>query len=219
MTRRAVRPFLIATLLSVLSTFAVAWLCGLFPFGWGASAGGTFWPVVPGSGPQTTPRGSIAAGSIEAFGVHQHHLRSNVSPIMPGDADIVLGFFSSMPQRLQITMKQAVTSGAATWVSTDMGWPWPGLSCSSSDIDGQRGGWTFGMPPATGGPARAIAWKPLWPGFGLNVLVFTAAWLVILVVPKESRRTRRRRRGLCERCGYDLRGNAEGRCPECGNTR
>lgn len=26
----------------------------------------------------------------------------------------------------------------------------------------------------------------------------------------------RRRRGLCEQCGYDLRGNVSGVCPECG---
>jgi hypothetical protein len=51
-------------------------------------------------------------------------------------------------------------------------------------------------------------------------LVFAAAgtpplwWL--LTLPRLLRR-RRRERGLCERCGYDLRGSKEaGRCPECG---
>jgi predicted amidophosphoribosyltransferase len=30
------------------------------------------------------------------------------------------------------------------------------------------------------------------------------------------RRHFRRRRGLCEKCGYDLTGNTSGICPECG---
>jgi len=29
---------------------------------------------------------------------------------------------------------------------------------------------------------------------------------------------RRRKRGCCLACGYDLRGNGSGRCPECGNV-
>ena len=29
-------------------------------------------------------------------------------------------------------------------------------------------------------------------------------------------RRERRAKGLCERCGYDLRGNVSGVCPECG---
>ena len=30
------------------------------------------------------------------------------------------------------------------------------------------------------------------------------------------RRKRRRRKGLCLKCGYDLTGNESGKCPECG---
>ena len=33
------------------------------------------------------------------------------------------------------------------------------------------------------------------------------------------RRHRRRRNGLCIRCGYNLEGNVSGVCPECGEAR
>jgi DMSO/TMAO reductase YedYZ heme-binding membrane subunit len=35
--------------------------------------------------------------------------------------------------------------------------------------------------------------------------------------PRELRRLRRER-GQCVRCGYDLRGNVSGVCPECGGA-
>jgi hypothetical protein len=35
---------------------------------------------------------------------------------------------------------------------------------------------------------------------------------------RESRTASRIRRGLCPKCGYDLRGSDAGMCPECGNT-
>jgi len=59
-----------------------------------------------------------------------------------------------------------------------------------------------------------------WPGVLLNpIIIGGAAWLV-LVAPffaMRSIRTRvRRRHGRCPRCGYDLRGDFAGGCPECG---
>ncbi len=52
---------------------------------------------------------------------------------------------------------------------------------------------------------------PLWmPVFLFLVLPAT------VVAVRSVRRRRRRDRGLCERCGYDLRGSVSGRCPECG---
>jgi hypothetical protein len=44
-------------------------------------------------------------------------------------------------------------------------------------------------------------------------MVPPALWLVAA-----RRRRKRVRAGLCLRCGYDLRANAGGRCPECGEA-
>ena len=51
---------------------------------------------------------------------------------------------------------------------------------------------------------------PLW----LPFLIFGATTGFIRTVSRVSRR-KRRKLGLCLKCGYDLRGSSE-RCPECG---
>ncbi len=55
----------------------------------------------------------------------------------------------------------------------------------------------------------------------LDTRIVIPLWLVAIPVGVPtvilfliSRRPRPR--GLCQRCGYDLRGNESGRCPECG---
>lgn len=55
---------------------------------------------------------------------------------------------------------------------------------------------------------------PLWIPFAL--LSFYPA---VSVPAAALRRRRRRRRGLCVRCGYDLKGASGERCSECGTTR
>ena len=51
---------------------------------------------------------------------------------------------------------------------------------------------------------------PLWMPF-----VLFAIYPIITFIRGPLRRWRRRRRGLCVECGYDLRGSTQ-RCPECG---
>ena len=43
------------------------------------------------------------------------------------------------------------------------------------------------------------------------------AWLGLPFVSRRTGRRLRRQRGLCVKCGYDLRSNTSGVCPECGN--
>ena len=52
-------------------------------------------------------------------------------------------------------------------------------------------------------------WLPHWLVAGVASVV-PLRWMIALVT-----RARRRRRGLCARCGYDVR-VSQGRCPECG---
>ena len=46
-------------------------------------------------------------------------------------------------------------------------------------------------------------------------------WVLVVLFATPTlwlwRRDRRRQPGLCVKCGYDLRGNASGVCPECGS--
>ena len=61
----------------------------------------------------------------------------------------------------------------------------------------------------------AFSWPPRKPSLLLVLIPFVAlAGLGVsyLIWPAPVIR-----RGCCERCGYDLRGLTERRCPECGN--
>ncbi|MFQ5493998.1 MAG: hypothetical protein ACE5EX_01325 [Phycisphaerae bacterium] len=55
---------------------------------------------------------------------------------------------------------------------------------------------------------------PLWLPFTL----FMAYPTIVFVGGRLGRRRRRRERGLCVRCTYNLTGNTSGICPECGTA-
>jgi hypothetical protein len=82
-----------------------------------------------------------------------------------------------------------------------------------------RGGWLL-EPAASFGHPRVISWRPLWPGFAINTIFCAAALWFIFAIPGVVKRLRRRAKGRCIHCGYDLRGQtAESKkCPECGLT-
>lgn len=63
---------------------------------------------------------------------------------------------------------------------------------------------------------RLIPLAPIWPGLFYDVLIFSACWFILPMGTRAARRTRRRSRGLCPMCAYDLRANLDAGCPECG---
>ena len=52
---------------------------------------------------------------------------------------------------------------------------------------------------------------PIWP-----LCILLCAYPTLTFIRGPLRRYRRRKRGLCVRCGYNLTGLTEPRCPECG---
>ena len=63
---------------------------------------------------------------------------------------------------------------------------------------------------------RALPYRPIWPEIAINTIFYaTILWLLTLG-PFTTRRIMRHKCGHCIKCGYDLRGDSDGGCPECG---
>ena len=69
------------------------------------------------------------------------------------------------------------------------------------------------------GDRPPIPLQLLWVGFTINTIFYgVLLWLLMLGLLR-ARRVRRRKRGLCIKCGYDLRGDFSAGCSECGWRR
>jgi hypothetical protein len=65
-----------------------------------------------------------------------------------------------------------------------------------------------------------LAYQPIWGGLAANTALFAVPWAALLWgLARAARWWRRRGPGTCAACGYDLRGNRSGLCPECGAPR
>ena len=78
------------------------------------------------------------------------------------------------------------------------------------------------------GDMKDVPCIPLFPGLLANTAIYGSAWWLLLFTPGAVKRWRRRRKGCCIKCGYDLQGSPEVRdhksevsvvCPECGAQR
>ncbi len=111
------------------------------------------------------------------------------------------------------------------------GFPLRGLGC---EIWFHSREWqaAHGRSPRVNGPpdfvcvlnagSKYLPLRPIWPGFAINTVFYTAILWLLFAAPFALRRWRRRKRGLCPACGYDLRGrppnSGSQACPECGKA-
>ena len=81
------------------------------------------------------------------------------------------------------------------------------------------GEWTVNLPGIADPVELPI--RPLWPGFLINTAFFAVcAWTLTipLNVVRLMRKSGRRRRGQCVKCGYNVRSTGGPICPECGTS-
>jgi hypothetical protein len=101
------------------------------------------------------------------------------------------------------------------------------LSCPASRAIRSEQATRHEVEPPEGQGFRALglaAWHQ-WVPEGTTQIVVVPYWMIVVVtllLPLRAgvtglRLRRRRRRGLCLACGYDLRGTTD-RCPECGTV-
>lgn len=104
------------------------------------------------------------------------------------------------------------------------GWPWLAFWSEMEPKDGGEwrvaGGWALAYPKHPSAISlRVLPYRPIWSGLLANLAAFSLLWALAFLALPEWRRARRRGRGLCERCRYDLCGQAAAGCPECGWNR
>jgi hypothetical protein len=123
-----------------------------------------------------------------------------------------------------------------TWSGRAAGWPelcfcsrsWTSAESPTRVVSGSAvvfGPSHYGArAPWSADPDRgSIPLIPIWRGLAVDAGFFGAAWALVVVLPiaafRWARDARRRRRGWCAACGYDMQGVSGAPCPECGLTR
>ena len=135
------------------------------------------------------------------------------------------------------------TVGYAGWVSMTMsrprhvierdqaGWPFYALTSHrltmGTEVAGvvafreEQGRLEVPYPIWTGkprlNPTVVLPTKVIWVGYTFNTVAYGALVWLMTLVPGWVRRSRRRARGACAKCGYDLAATPGiTKCPECG---
>lgn len=156
--------------------------------------------------------GAPAVGTANRFASQGASLSWPADPPVPWP-----GPTSASEARTLLYVLRDVRSGDQSQTTHSMqveefGWPFPAFQRV-------RLWWPWNDPQYATSVSPDSGLRVIW-GNVLGMPAFAAAIVAILLLaPPLLRETRRRGRGLCPRCAYDLRGDLAGGCSECGWRR
>jgi hypothetical protein len=100
------------------------------------------------------------------------------------------------------------------WLENQSGYPSSNAMSRTGDVRVIAG---VDLSKNSLGPdAHMLPLRPLWHGFVINTIFYTAIVWLLFTAPIAIRRRIRIKRGQCASCGYDLQSNTSNLCPECG---
>lgn len=218
--KRWIVRILCSLIIGAVTTVAIAW-------------GLTFWVVI---GDGNSPNAAITTPAGE-FVPYLHWSRTGIERIKwhlylaRGEEDLFP--ITRAPRWSEVASCRSYNDGRYPFevnVRLEVGSGWPMLSMRTCYAVDPTNGTSLFEPRGMAIPVsdhltvpqwhlareRALPLMPIWIGFALDTAAFGVIWLLPIVGLASLRARRRIRRGRCEKCGYDLRQDPAGGCPECG---
>jgi hypothetical protein len=213
MPRRPATRLLIAMVLGVVTTIAVAWWCGA-----------TSMLELPTDRRTAVPSGDsgrIVVHELTGFGIARCSFFRIDWPSVFVESWTMYDAFPAWGPMAGADAAAAIPDLLNAGEDLiGQGWPFIALWCAqrtmSTDV---RGGWRVATTHTPGtflSTDHVVAFRPSWPGFLANTAIYGVAWWMALFLTGVVRRRVRARRGRCLACNYDLRATIDPRCPECG---
>lgn len=195
---------------------AVAWGCTILPPRYEPTS-----PVWSHEGAirwQTTVRSGFGVTSVSAVPTDDYW---GVLPMREPEAAATGAWrIPSWSRTRNVPPQSVMNDPMHPWrIEFGCGWPCRSGQAIAETSGGKNLGWravSGRMLDPTPGSLRMLPLHPIWPGFAMNTLFYAGILWLLFVALFTMRRCLRIRRGLCAKCGYDLRASSSGHCPECG---
>lgn len=209
MNRRVSRIVLFHGVIGLVTTLLTAWLCQFIP-----SSTYDATPLAPGEWPFAVPAdwpakpdSSMGDASVGRHSIVRSHNLDQYGATRRSDPTVVMhmtverryGLPMRAMRRLDGTKFRLKVTTPVTPSFIEAGLLMP-RALQNGFADRER-----------------LAIQPIPIGFACNVVFYTTTSLLVAAAASRWQISRRRRAGRCVSCGYDLTGNAEGLCPECGD--